>query len=260
MTVNSNHPIIQPSNHPNHIAIIMDGNGRWAQARSMPRIAGHKKGIEATKAVVRHAGEMGLGYLTLYAFSTENWTRPEDEITDLMGLLRLYLKSEASDLHKNNVRLRVIGFRDRLSRDIIQMIEAVESMTEGNTGLNLTIALDYGGRQEILNAVNSLLSSPLYAGIRMPAQGGHDERKISEKEFSKHLFTSDIPDPDLVIRTSGEMRISNFLLWQCAYSEFIFTDVLWPDFTVDNFDACISDYQNRDRRYGGLTNEKATAP
>jgi len=240
----SNHQIIKSSNHPTHIAIIMDGNGRWAKARRLPRTAGHKKGVDATKAIVRHASEIGLKYLTLYAFSSENWNRPEDEITDLMGLLRYYLKSEAADLHKNNVRLRVIGARDRLSSDIVDMIENNEALTSANTGLNLNIALDYGGRQEILNGVN------------LAIQNG-EGKELSEDDFSSLLYTSDIPDPDLLIRTSGEQRISNFLLWQCAYSEFIFTETLWPDFSSKDFDCCIEEFQNRDRRFGGVKNTES---
>ena len=190
---------------------------------------------DTTKAIVRHAGKIGIEYLTLYAFSTENWSRPEDEINDLMGLLRVFLKSEAADLHKNNVRLRVIGARDRLSDDIVKMIENVEGMTADNTGLNLNVALDYGGRQEILKAVNDAVKLG---------------NLIDEETFSNMLFTTDIPDPDVLIRTSGEMRISNFLLWQCAYTEFVFSDVLWPDFSTDELNKAISEYQNRDRRYG----------
>lgn len=235
-------PIIQSSNHPTHIAIIMDGNGRWAKARRLPRTAGHKKGVDATKAIVRHAGEIGLQYLTLYAFSTENWQRPEDEVNDLMGLLRYYLKSEIADLHKNNVRLHVIGARDRLSPDIIDMIENSENLTSENTGLTLNIALDYGGRQEIINAVNMAVEKGL---------------EVNEQSFANLLYTSNIPDPDLLIRTSGEQRISNFLLWQCAYSEFVFTDVMWPDFTPAEFDKCIDEFQNRDRRFGGIESQKS---
>ena len=220
---------------PKHVAIIMDGNGRWAKARRLPRTMGHKKGVDTTKAIVRHAGKIGIEYLTLYAFSTENWSRPEDEINDLMGLLRVFLKSEAADLHKNNVRLRVIGARDRLSDDIVKMIENVEGMTANNTGLNLNVALDYGGRQEILSAVNDAVENG---------------KKVDEETFSFMLSTSNLPDPDVLIRTSGEMRISNFLLWQCAYTEFVFSDVLWPDFSTDKFDKAIAEYQNRDRRYG----------
>lgn len=228
---------------PRHIAVIMDGNGRWAKSRKLPRTSGHKKGIEATQAVVKRAGEIKLEFLTLYAFSTENWSRPPSEIDDLMGLLRYYLKSETAELHKNNVRLRVIGFRDRLSQDIVDLIEKVEVMTRENTGLNLIIALDYGSRQEMLNAVNNIIKD------------GHSE--VTESKLASYLFTSDIPDPDLLIRTSGEQRISNFLLWQCAYSEFYFSDVLWPNFTATEFDKAIDIYKSRERRFGGL--ESVTA-
>lgn len=229
---------------PIHVAIIMDGNGRWAKSRHLPRTMGHKKGVDATRAIVRHAGEIGLKYLTLYAFSTENWQRPDDEINDLMDLLRYYLRSEASDLHKNNVRLRVIGFRDRLSQDILDMIDSIEMQTQANTGLNLTIALNYGARQEILQAVNTAITE--------------QNTPIDEDSFSALLCTKDLPDPDLLIRTSGEMRISNFLLWQCAYSEFIFTDILWPDFKPGDFDKCIADYQGRERRYGCVDSTEKT--
>ncbi len=244
---------------PQHIAIIMDGNGRWAKARRLPRTAGHKKGVDATKAIVKHAGEIGLQYLTLYAFSTENWQRPADEVNDLMGLLRFYLKSEAAELHKNNVRLRVIGTRDNLSKDIIDMIDHLEGLSKNNTGLNLTLALDYGGRQEIMNAVQSFIAAKAATHGDIDSSLRRDDKSdIDEKEFGKHLYTHDLPDPDLLIRTSGEMRISNFLLWQCAYSEFIFHDKYWPDFTVDDFDNCITDYQNRDRRYGTVESVKVT--
>lgn len=223
---------------PGHVAVIMDGNGRWAKARGLPRSMGHKRGVEATKNIVRHAGEIGLGYLTLYAFSTENWKRPEEEINDLMGLLRFYLKSEAAELHKNNVRLHVVGFRERLSADILDMIDNVESMTKDNDGLNLVIALDYGGRQELLYAVNRAIK---------------DGKPITDNSvFESYLLTRGLPDPDLIIRTSGEHRISNFLLWQCAYSEFVFTDILWPDFTTNDFDAALNEYSNRERRFGDI--------
>ena len=225
---------------PKHIAIIMDGNGRWAKARHLPRTAGHKKGVEATKKIVRHAGEIGIEYLTLYAFSTENWSRPENEVNDLMGMLRRFLKADAVELLENNVRLRMIGSRDRLNNDIIDMIHSLEDQSQNNSGLKLNIALDYGGRQEILRAVNTCIK-----------QG----KEVTEEEFSKHLYTTGIPDPDLVIRTSGEMRISNFLLWQSAYSEFMFTDTLWPDFTPKDFDNCIAEYNSRERRYGGIEKE-----
>lgn len=232
---------------PHHIAIIMDGNGRWAKARGLPRTMGHKKGVETTRAVVKKAGELGVKYLTLYAFSTENWQRPQDEINDLMGLLRLYMKSETAEMHKNNVRLRVVGFRNRLSADIVDMINNIEKLTENNTGLNLTIALDYGARQEIVRAVKDIV-----------AQGLNPE-DIDEKTISSHLFTKDIPDPDLLIRTSGEYRISNFLLWQCAYTEFVFTEGLWPDFNTESLEQAIQIYQSRDRRYGCVTSESHKA-
>ena len=226
---------------PKHIAIIMDGNGRWAKARHLPRTAGHKRGVDTTKAVVKHAGEIGVEYLTLYAFSTENWMRPEGEVKDLMAMLRRFLKSDAIELLDNDVRLRVIGNRDRLSNDIVAMIESLENKSKNNNGMNLIIALDYGGRQEILNAVNNAIEIG---------------ENIKEEDFSKYLYTANIPDPDLLIRTSGEKRISNFLLWQCAYSEFVFTDILWPDFKPEDFDECIHEYQNRDRRYGGIESVK----
>ena len=226
---------------PKHIAIIMDGNGRWAKARHLPRTAGHKRGVDTTKAVVKHAGEIGVEYLTLYAFSTENWMRPEGEVKDLMAMLRRFLKSDAIELLDNDVRLRVIGNRDRLSNDIVAMIESLENKSKNNNGMNLIIALDYGGRQEILNAVNNAIEIG---------------ENIKEEDFLKYLYTANIPDPDLLIRTSGEKRISNFLLWQCAYSEFIFTDILWPDFKPEDFDECIHEYQNRDRRYGGIESVK----
>jgi undecaprenyl diphosphate synthase len=244
---------------PKHIAIIMDGNGRWAKARRLPRTAGHTKGVDATKAIVKHAGEIDLQYLTLYAFSTENWQRPADEVNDLMGLLRFYLKSEAAELHKNNVRLRVIGTRDNLSDEIKAMIQHLEDLTSDNNGLNLTIALDYGSRSEILRAAKQTL---IDHAVAMGRDNSHlgicwDDGEI-EENFTSNFYTSDLPDPDLLIRTSGEMRISNFLLWQCAYSEFIFHDKYWPDFTTDDFDNCIADYQNRDRRYGAVESVKVT--
>jgi undecaprenyl diphosphate synthase len=244
-------------NLPKHIAIIMDGNGRWAKARRLPRTAGHKKGVETTKAIVRHAGDQGLEYLTLFAFSTENWSRSQDEVGDLMQMLRHFMKADAAELLKNNVKLRAIGARDRLDDDIVKMIESLEKQSMNNDGLNLTIALDYGGRQEILNAVNSLLASSCGLTTRShdtntkdPAIKSQDD-SVSESDFEKHLYTSDLPDPDLLIRTSGEKRISNFLLWQCAYSEFVFSDKFWPDFTVDDFNAAITEYNARDRRFGG---------
>jgi len=227
---------------PRHIAIIMDGNGRWAQARGLPRIAGHRQGAEAVRRTVRAAGELGIPYLTLFGFSSENWKRPLTEIDDLMGLLRHYLRGEIAELHRNGVRLRVIGDRERLAPDIVTLIANAEELTRENSGVNLTIALSYGGRAEIVAAVR-MLAAKAAAG-ELPAD------EIDEAVISRHLFTADIPDPDLLIRTSGEQRISNFLLWQCAYSELVFTKTLWPDFGRADLEQAIADFGCRERRYG----------
>ncbi|MCB1538787.1 MAG: isoprenyl transferase [Rhodospirillales bacterium] len=231
---------ISPDTLPAHVAVIMDGNGRWARMRGLPRTAGHKAGVDATRRTVRAASEMGIRYLTLFGFSTENWSRPKGEIFDLMGLLRLYLRAEAADLHRAGVRLRVIGRRDRLDADIVEMIMRVEELTRENTGLNLTIALDYGGRQEIVAAVQALMRL------------GYGPEMVDEDALSRQMMTAALPDPDLLIRTSGEERISNFLLWQCAYTEFHFTDVLWPDFSKENLEAAVAAYAGRQRRFGGV--------
>lgn len=227
---------------PTHIAIIMDGNGRWAKARGLPRTAGHKRGAEAVRRTVECAREMGVSYLTLYAFSSENWKRPQGEVTDLMGLLRLYLRNEVRTLHKNGIRLRVIGDRSRLGADIVSLIEESEAKTAGNTAMTLVLALSYGGRQEIVEAARRLATDV--------AEGRVSPAEIDEAALSGRLFTAGIPDPDLVIRTSGEQRISNFLLWQCAYAELVFLDVLWPDFGRDDLDAAIRDFHGRERRFG----------
>jgi undecaprenyl diphosphate synthase len=231
-----------PGSPPRHIAIIMDGNGRWAQARGLPRIAGHRQGAEALRRTVRAAGELGIPYLTLFGFSSENWKRPVAEIDDLMGLLRHYLRGEIAELHRNRVRLRVIGDRERLAPDIVTLIANAETLTRDNTGVNLTIALSYGGRAEIVAAVRSLAAKAVDGGLAPDA--------IDEDVISRHLFTAGIPDPDLLIRTSGEQRISNFLLWQCAYSELVFTKTLWPDFGRADLEQAIADFGCRDRRYG----------
>jgi len=233
-----------PAGVPVHVAIIMDGNGRWAKSRGLPRTAGHKRGAESVRAAVNAAGELGISYLTLFGFSSENWKRPLGEVRDLMGLLRLYLRSEVKDLHKNGVRLRVVGDRARLDPDIVKLIEDSEAKTAGNTKLTLVLALSYGGRQEIVEAARRLAEDAV-AGRVNPAD-------IDEAAFSRRLFTADIPDPDLLIRTSGEKRISNFLLWQCAYAEMVFLDVLWPDFSKLDLEHAIRDYHGRDRRYGAI--------
>jgi undecaprenyl diphosphate synthase len=227
---------------PVHVAIIMDGNGRWAKARGLPRTAGHKRGAEAVRRTVECAREMGVSFLTLYGFSSENWKRPAGEVADLMGLLRLYLRNEVNTLHKNGIRLRVIGDRERLGRDIVTLIEEAEAKTAGNTALTLNLALSYGGRQEIVEAERRLACEV--------AEGRLPLAEIDEAAFSRHLFTVGIPDPDLIIRTSGEKRISNFLLWQSAYAELVFMDTLWPDFGRAELEAAIRDYHARERRYG----------
>jgi undecaprenyl diphosphate synthase len=238
----ASHKIDQTLPPPVHVAIIMDGNGRWAMARGLPRSAGHKRGAESLRKSVKGAISNGISYLTLFGFSSENWKRPPDEIRDLMGLLRLYLKSEIKDLHKEGVRLLIIGDRGNLDKDIIKIIQSSEEITKNNTRLTLIIALSYGGRAEILHAAKQIGKDI--------AQGDLKISDIDEDALSDRLFTKDIPDPDLLIRTSGEQRLSNFLLWQCAYTEFIFVDTLWPDFAEADFESAIKVFQNRERRYG----------
>jgi len=227
---------------PAHVAIIMDGNGRWANARGLPRIMGHKKGAEAVRATVTACGELGIDYLTLYAFSSENWKRPMEEVDDLMGLLRHYLRNELNRLNKNNVRLRCIGQRERLAPDIVNLIEDAEGKTAANTGLTLILALNYGGQAEIVDAARQI--------ARSVREGLLDPDLIDETIFASHLQTKGFPDPDIIIRTSGEQRLSNFLLWQAAYAEFLFIDDYWPDFTKDRLLDAVNEYRSRDRRYG----------
>jgi len=227
---------------PAHIAIIMDGNGRWAKSRGMPRAEGHRRGAEAVRRVVESASDFGVSYLTLFGFSSENWKRPEDEVEDLMLLLRLYLRSEIAEMHKNNIRFRMIGDREALPKSVVELIDHAESTTSKNSGLTLVLALSYGGRQEIVAAAKTL--------SRRVSAGEINIDTIDDKSFGAYLLTSSIPDPDLVIRTSGEQRISNFLLWQIAYSEFVFLDVLWPDFGETQLRAAIIEFQSRERRYG----------
>jgi undecaprenyl diphosphate synthase len=231
-----------PRSMPRHVVIIMDGNGRWAQARGLPRIAGHRRGAEAVRRTVSGAVELGIPYLTLFGFSSENWKRPSGEIYDLMGLLRHYLLAEIAELHRNGIRLKVIGEVDRLAPDIVQMIERAEALTRGNSAITLTIALSYGGRAEIVAAVRAIAAQAAAGSMAVGA--------IDEECIARHLFTLDLPDPDLLIRTSGEQRISNFLLWQCAYSELVFTKTLWPDFGKGDLEQAIGEYCGRERRYG----------
>lgn len=225
-----------------HIAIIMDGNGRWATRRGLPRSMGHKKGAETVKEITRAAGELGVKYLTLYAFSTENWQRGPEEVSTLMGLLRQYLKSDLQELQKNNVRILFIGERDMLDADIVASMVKLEADTATNDGLTLCIALSYGARQEIINAVRKTAS--------LVKKGDILPEDIDHKMFSDMLYTKSIPDPDLVIRTSGEQRVSNYLLWQIAYAELYFTKTLWPDFNKEELATIINDFKNRERRYG----------
>ena len=233
-----------PTPGPNHVAIIMDGNGRWAKARGLPRVAGHRRGADAVRRVVRGAGELGIPVLTLFAFSTENWTRPADEVSDLMGLLRHYLRNELDELHKNGARLRVIGNREGLAPDIVRDISDAENMTRSNSRIDVNICINYGARAEILQATRSL--------ARQVAAGELSADRIDEDLFESELLTAGVPDPDLLIRTSGEQRISNFMLWQCAYAELVFVDTLWPDFGKEHLEQAIAEFRRRERRYGGV--------
>jgi undecaprenyl diphosphate synthase len=228
-----------------HIAIIMDGNGRWAKARGLPRAFGHKQGVEAVRRIVRAAIDLNVPYLTLFGFSAENWSRPADEIQELMRLLRIYLRSEMAEMHRGNIRMRVIGSRVELEKDIVELIEHAERLTADNTALTVTIALNYGGRQELLLAASAFARQCRDKGIE-------PDIKAAEEFFPQCLMTAGMPDPDIVIRTSGEQRLSNFLLWQCAYAEFISTPVLWPDFSKADLEAAIVEFSKRDRRFGAL--------
>jgi undecaprenyl diphosphate synthase len=237
-----------PPRLPRHVAIIMDGNGRWAQARGLPRIAGHRQGADAVRRTLVAAGELGIPYLTLFGFSSENWKRPHDEIESLMGLLRHYLRSEIAELHRHGVRLRIIGERDRLAGDIAGMIRNAEILTCDNDRMNLTIALSYGGRAEIVAAARAIAAEVMAGKLTLDS--------IDEAAIGRHLFTSELPEPDLLIRTSGEQRISNFLLWQCAYAELVFTKTLWPDFGRADLEQAVADFGGRERRYGASVSSR----
>ena len=227
---------------PTHVAVIMDGNGRWAESRGLNRAAGHQKGVESARRAVTSAAELGISYLTLFGFSNENWSRPAQEIEDLMGLLRRYLRQEVEELDRQGVRILFIGDRSRLADDIVTLLQMAEQRTRRNSGLTLTIALSYSGRQEIAQAARRLATRA--------ASGEIDPDGIDEAALGRELFTANIPDPDLVIRTSGEKRISNFLLWQCAYAEMVFLDTLWPDFSREDFVVAVREFHRRDRRFG----------
>lgn len=235
---------------PRHVAIIMDGNGRWATARMLPRSNGHKAGVDALKKTVRAAREFGIEYLTLFSFSSENWSRPEGEINELFSLLRLFIRRDLAELHKNNVRVRIIGSRVGLPDDVLNLLVEAEKLTRENDAQTLIIAFNYGSRDEITNAAK-LIAQKVSSGEMLL-----DE--ITPDAISQNLHTADIPDPDLVIRTSGEKRLSNFLMWQSAYSELVFVDCLWPEFNKAVFGKCLDEYSNRTRKFGGLVKESAS--
>jgi undecaprenyl diphosphate synthase len=229
---------------PRHVAIIMDGNGRWAAARGLPRVEGHRRGVEALRKTVRAAGELGIAVLTIFSFSSENWSRPESEIHDLLTLLRRFIRNDLVDLHKNNVRVHVIGEREDLTEDIRSLLEEAEELTRNNDGLTLVVAFNYGARQEIARAARRLAAEA--------AAGQLSPDAITPELLARHLDAPDLPDPDLIIRTSGEQRLSNFLLWQAAYSELIFVPINWPDFDGAALEGAIAEYRRRERRFGGL--------
>ena len=232
---------------PRHIAIIMDGNGRWAQRRHLPRIAGHRAGVSSARQVIESCAKLGIPALTLYAFSMENWRRPQAEIDFLMRLLREYLRKELPEIHRNNIRMLVIGRLDKLPQAVRDDVARAMDLTSGNSGMKLAVALNYGARAEIVDAFNSILEHLKNNGATSPP--------VDEETISGHLYTAGLPDPDLLIRTSGEMRVSNFLLWQIAYAEIYVTETLWPDFTRVRLLEALLDFQKRERRYGGLSAE-----
>ncbi len=233
-----------------HIAIIMDGNGRWAAERGLPRAEGHRQGVESVRRTVEASLELGVTHLTLFSFSSENWARPKQEINDLFGLLRRFVRRDLADLHKNGVKIRVIGTRVGLAADLLRLIDDAIELTKDNTALNLTIAFNYGARDEIARAARRI-AEDVASGVIAPAE-------VTPERLGTYLDTADLPDPDLLIRTSGELRLSNFLLWQLAYSEFVFIDAYWPDFSREQLEAAIAEYQRRSRRFGG-TSARSTA-
>jgi undecaprenyl diphosphate synthase len=229
---------------PQHVAIIMDGNGRWAAARGLPRALGHRSGVDAVRRTVKAASDLKIPYLTLYSFSSENWSRPREEIDDLMGLIKRFIRGDLADLHQNNVRIKVIGERDNVDPEMMALIDEARELTRDNTALTLVIAFNYGARSEITRAARRL-AEEVAAGRLSPAE-------ITPERFTSALDTGGIPDPDVLIRTSGEHRLSNFLLWQCAYTEFVFLDAYWPDFGRELLVEAISQFSTRERRFGGL--------
>jgi len=233
-----------PFKVPRHVAIIMDGNGRWAAARGLPRAEGHRRGVEALRRTIRAAGEIGIEFVTIFSFSAENWARPASEIGELMGLLRRFIRNDLAELHKRNVRVRVIGERAGLDPDIERLLVEAEELTKNNDGLTLVVAFNYGARQEITRAARRIAEQVV--------QGRLAPDDITAETFGGFLDAPDVPDPDLIIRTSGEQRLSNFLLWQSAYSELVFVPIYWPDFDRATLEAAIGEYQQRERRFGGL--------
>ena len=229
---------------PVHVAIIMDGNGRWAAARGLPRLEGHRRGVEALRRTVRNAADLGIKVLTIYSFSTENWSRPEQEIVDLMGLIKRFVREDLAELHRAGVRVRMIGERNGLDPEILKLVGDAEKLTNANEALTLVVAFNYGGRQEIVRAARRV--------AKAARAGEIDPDKIDEAAFEPHLDTAGLPDPDLVIRTSGELRLSNFLLWQSAYAEFVVLPVYWPDFDRAALELAIDEFRRRQRRFGGL--------
>jgi undecaprenyl diphosphate synthase len=234
----------QQSAAPRHVAIIMDGNGRWASQRGFPRTEGHRRGVESVRVCVRAAKELGVKYLTLYSFSSENWRRPKEEIFDLMGLLKRFIRRDLAELHEQNVRIRVIGTDLGVDGEIMTLIREAVNLTKDNTGVELTVAFNYGARDEIARAAQEI--------ARQAQRGELDPASVTPELFEQYLDTAGLPEPDLLIRTGGDQRISNFLLWQCAYTEFVFIDAFWPEFTKEIFAAAIADFQSRERRFGGL--------
>jgi undecaprenyl diphosphate synthase len=229
---------------PRHVAIIMDGNGRWAAARGLPRVEGHRRGVEALRRTVRAAADLGISVLTIFSFSSENWSRPQSEIGDLMALLRRFIRKDLAELHESNVRVRIIGEREGLERDICQLLQEAEDLTRGNDGLTLVVAFNYGARQEIARAARRL-------AIEV-AEGRLSADEVTPERLGSYLHAPDIPDPEVIIRTSGEQRLSNFLLWQAAYSELVFVPINWPDFDRAALEGAIAEYRRRERRFGGL--------
>ncbi|MEG6509636.1 isoprenyl transferase [Methyloligella sp. 2.7D] len=230
---------------PFHVAIIMDGNGRWAAERGLPRTEGHRRGVDTVRKTVQAALELGLTHLTLFSFSSENWSRPPSEIRDLFGLLRMFIRRDLADLHKHGIKLKMIGAREGLDPDVLHMIDDAVALTQNNTALTLTIALNYGARDEIARAAQRLAEDA--------AAGRIEPDAVTQDAFAGYLDTAGLPDPDLLIRTSGEQRLSNFLLWQLAYSEFVFVDAYWPDFSRELFEGALAEYQQRNRRFGGVS-------